>query len=202
MKHIESTLIASGIKQIAGVDEAGRGPCAGPLVVAAVILKDPFAPELSKVRDSKELSEKVREELFDVVIEQALSYSIIDISVAEIDEFGLHKSNLEGMRRAINSLDVVPDYVLTDGYPIAGLAIPNLAVWKGDQVAISISAASILAKVYRDRELIKLDAKYPGYGLAKHKGYITAAHTKALNELGVTDIHRKSFANIAALINK
>jgi len=147
------------------------------------------------------LSEKLRGELFDVVIQQALSYSIIDISVAEIDEFGLHKSNLEGMRRAINSLDVAPDYVLTDGYPIAGLAIPNLAVWKGDQVAISISAASILAKVYRDRELIKLDAKYPGYGLAKHKGYITAAHTKALNELGVSDIHRKSFANIAALIN-
>jgi ribonuclease HII len=202
MKHIESTLIASGIKQIAGVDEAGRGPCAGPLVIAAVILKDPFAEELSKVRDSKELSEKVREELFDVVIEQALSYSIIDISVEEIDKFGLHKSNLEGMRRAINSLDIAPDYVLTDGYPIEGLAIPNLAVWKGDQVAISISAASILAKVYRDRVMIKLDAQYPGYGLAKHKGYITAAHTKALGELGVSEIHRKSFANIAALINK
>ena len=202
MKHIESTLIASGLKQIAGVDEAGRGPCAGPLVIAAVILKDPFAEELSKVRDSKELSEKVREELFDVVIEQALSYSIIDISVEEIDKFGLHKSNLEGMRRAINSLDVAPDYVLTDGYPIEGLAIPNLAVWKGDQVAISISAASILAKVYRDRGLIKLEAQYPGYGLAKHKGYITAAHTKALSELGVSEIHRKSFANIAALINR
>lgn len=198
---IESTLIASGIKQIAGVDEAGRGPCAGPLVVAAVILKDPFAPELSEVRDSKELSEALREKLFDVVIEQALSYSIIEISVEEIDSFGLHKSNLEGMRRAINSLDVVPEYVLTDGYAIEGLAIPNLAVWKGDQVAISISAASILAKVYRDRELVKLDTKYPGYGLAKHKGYITAAHTKALGELGVTEIHRKSFANIAALIN-
>ena len=202
MKHIESTLIASGLKQIAGVDEAGRGPCAGPLVIAAVILKDPFAKELSKVRDSKELSEKVREELFDVVIEEALSYSIIDISVEEIDKFGLHKSNLEGMRRAINSLDVAPDYVLTDGYPIEGLAIPNLAVWKGDQVAISISAASILAKVYRDRVMIKLDAQYPGYGLAKHKGYITAAHTKALNEHGVSEIHRKSFANIAALINR
>jgi ribonuclease HII len=199
--RIESTLIASGIKQIAGVDEAGRGPCAGPLVVAAVILKDPFAPELSEVRDSKELSEALREKLFDVVIEQALSYSIIEISVEEIDSFGLHKSNLEGMRRAINSLEVVPDYVLTDGYVIEGLAIPNLAVWKGDQVAVSISAASILAKVYRDRELVKLDSKYPGYGLAKHKGYITAAHTKALSELGVTDIHRKSFANIAALIN-
>ena len=199
---IESTLIASGIKQIAGVDEAGRGPCAGPLVVAAVILKDPFAPELSEVRDSKELSEALREKLFDVVIEQALSYSIIEISVEEIDSFGLHKSNLEGMRRAINSLEVVPEYVLTDGYVIEGLAIPNLAVWKGDQVAVSISAASILAKVYRDRELVKLDARYPGYGLAKHKGYITAAHTKALGELGVTEIHRKSFANIAALINR
>jgi ribonuclease HII len=202
MKYIESTLIASGIKQIAGVDEAGRGPCAGPLVIAAVILKDPFAKELSKVRDSKELSEKVREELYDVVIDQTLSYSIIDISVEEIDKFGLHKSNLEGMRRAINSLDIAPDYVLTDGYPIEGLAIPNLAVWKGDQVAISISAASILAKVYRDRVMIKLDAKYPGYGLAKHKGYITAAHTKALGELGVSEIHRKSFANIAALMNR
>ena len=202
MKHIESTLIASGIKQIAGVDEAGRGPCAGPLVVAAVILKDPFAPELSEVRDSKELSEALREKLFDVVIEQALSYSIIEISVKEIDSFGLHKSNLEGMRRAINSLELVPEYVLTDGYAIEGLAIPNLAVWKGDQVAVSISAASILAKVYRDREMVKLDSKYPGYGLAKHKGYITSAHTKALGELGVTDIHRKSFANIAALINK
>ena len=202
MKHIESTLIASGIKQIAGVDEVGRGPCAGPLVVAAVILKDPFSPELSEVRDSKELSEALREKLFDVVIEQALSYSIIEISVEEIDNFGLHKSNLEGMRRAINSLEIVPEYVLTDGYAIEGLAIPNLAVWKGDQVAVSISAASILAKVYRDREMVKLDSKYPGYGLAKHKGYITAAHTKALGELGVTEIHRKSFANIAALINK
>jgi ribonuclease HII len=201
MKHIESTLITSGIKRIAGVDEAGRGPCAGPLVIAAVILKDPFALELSEVRDSKELSETMREKLFDVVIEQALSYSIIEISVEEIDSFGLHKSNLEGMRRAINSLEVIPEYVLTDGYAIEGLAIPNLAVWKGDQVAVSISAASILAKVYRDREMVKLDSKYPGYGLAKHKGYITAAHTKALGELGVTDIHRKSFANIAALIN-
>jgi ribonuclease HII len=201
MKHIESTLITSGIKRIAGVDEAGRGPCAGPLVIAAVILKDPFAPELSEVRDSKELSEAMREKLFDVVIEQASSYSIIEISVEEIDSFGLHKSNLEGMRRAINSLEVIPEYVLTDGYAIEGLAIPNLAVWKGDQVAVSISAASILAKVYRDREMVKLDSKYPGYGLAKHKGYITAAHTKALGELGVTEIHRKSFANIAALIN-
>ena len=103
------------------------------------------------------------------------------------------------MRRAIHSLSVVPEYVLTDGYAIAGLAIPNLAVWKGDQVAISISAASILAKVYRDRIMREMEIKYPGYGFARHKGYITAAHTAALSEFGITSIHRKSFANIASL---
>ncbi len=202
MKHIESTLIAAGITKIAGVDEAGRGPCAGPLVVAAVILKDPFAQDLTRVRDSKELSAGLREELFEVIIEQSLSHSIIEITVEEIDGFGLHKSNLEGMRRAINSLSQVPEYVLTDGYVIEGLATPNLAVWKGDQVAVSISAASILAKVYRDREMARLDLEYPGYGFAKHKGYITRDHTRALGELGICNIHRKSFSNIAALINK
>jgi ribonuclease HII len=199
---IEETLLKSGIQKIAGVDEAGRGPCAGPLVVAAVILKDPFAKELSRVKDSKELTAKLREELYDVVIDQALAYSIIEISVEEIDSFGLHKSNLEGMRRAISSLTVLPEYILTDGYAIEGFSIPNLAVWKGDQVAVSISAASILAKVHRDRIMIKLDEQYPGYGLAKHKGYITAAHTKALKEKGVSAIHRKSFANIQACLNQ
>jgi ribonuclease HII len=202
MALIERTLVDAGMRSIAGVDEAGRGPCAGPLVLAAVILKDPFSSALLRVKDSKALSEKVREELFDVIIEESTSYSIIEISVEEIDSFGLHKSNIEGMRRAIGSLEVTPDYVLTDGYAIPGLALPNLAVWKGDQVAISISAASILAKVTRDRIMVQLDRKYPEYGLAKHKGYITAAHTKALNQYGATPIHRTSFANIQALINK
>jgi len=202
MVLIEETLIASGLKNIAGVDEAGRGPCAGPLVVAAVILRDPFAEELSEVRDSKELTEATRDRLYDVVISQAISYSIIEISVAELDALGLHRSNLEGMRRAVAGLAVAPEYVLTDGYPIQGLTIPNLAVWKGDQVAVSISAASILAKVYRDRKMIELDKQYPGYGLAKHKGYITAAHTAALESIGVSKIHRHSFANIEKLINK
>ena len=203
MVGIEASLRASGITRIAGVDEAGRGPCAGPLVVAAVILKDPDAPELARVRDSKALTEKVREELFDVIQSEALSYSIIEISPEEIDRIGLHKSNIEGMRRAIHSLSITPEYVLTDGYAIEGLAIPNLAVWKGDQVALSISAASILAKVYRDRIMREMDAKYPGYGFARHKGYITAAHTSAITRLGVLDIHRKSFANIANhLINR
>lgn len=197
---IEQTLLKAGIKNIAGVDEAGRGPCAGPLVLASVILKDPLSKLLVDVRDSKELSESKREELFDVVIKSSITYSIIEVSVEEIDAIGLHKCNIEGMRRAINSLEITPDYVLTDGYPIPGLTTPNLAVWKGDQVAISISAASILAKVYRDRIMIKLDKEFPNYGLANHKGYITASHTAAIKEFGVLPIHRKSFANIAALL--
>jgi ribonuclease HII len=202
MAFIEETLSAAGITRIAGVDEAGRGPCAGPLVVAAVILKDYLSPALSQVRDSKELSEKVRESLFDVIISEALSYSIIEISVEEIDSFGLHKSNIEGMRRAVSALDIEPQYVLTDGYAIPGLALPNLAVWKGDKVAMCISAASILAKVYRDRKMIELDAQYPEYGLAKHKGYISAGHTAAIAMHGVKAFHRRSFSNIAEFIKQ
>ena len=197
---IESQLLQSGIKYIAGVDEAGRGPCAGPLVVAAVILKDPLSSALKGVKDSKQLTSLQRDQLFELVKSNSLSYSIIEISAEEIDILGLHKCNVEGMRRAINALDTCADYVLTDGYSIPGLTIPNLAIWKGDQVAISISAASILAKVYRDRIMIELDKRYPKYGLANHKGYITASHTAAIKEFGVLPIHRKSFANIAALI--
>ena len=199
--NIESKLRESGINLIAGVDEAGRGPCAGPLVIAAVILKDSSSEALARVRDSKELSEKVREELFPIVKAEALAYSMIEIWPDELDSLGLHKSNLEGMRRAVSSLTVAPEYVLTDGYAIEGIDVPSLTVWKGDQVALSISAASILAKVHRDRIMVELDAKYPGYGLAGHKGYITASHTAALEKLGVTDIHRKSFANIHKLLH-
>ena len=198
---IELTLIKAGIKNIAGVDEAGRGPCAGPLVVACVILKDPLSPDLNDVKDSKELSPQAREDLYKVVVDNSLAYSIIEVSVSEIDSLGLHKCNIEGMRRAINALSIIPEYVLTDGCQIQGLTTPNLAVWKGDQVAISISAASILAKVYRDKIMIELDKEYPNYGLAGHKGYITASHTAAIKEHGVLPIHRKSFANIAAVID-
>jgi ribonuclease HII len=200
MSDIEGALRSTGITYIAGVDEAGRGPCAGPLVVAALILEQPPTPVLDRVKDSKALSPKVREELFGVIIDAAAAYSIIEISPEEIDAHGLHKCNLEGMRRAIHGLAITPDYVLTDGYAIEGLTIPNLAVWKGDQVALSISAASILAKVYRDRIMIEADQRYPEYGFAGHKGYITAAHTAALQAHGVTAIHRKSFSNIAQLL--
>lgn len=200
MKAIEELLQAAGISPIAGVDEAGRGPCAGPLVIAAVILHDPSALELAAVRDSKEISEKKREELFDVIMELAASVCVIRVSVQEIDERGVHAANLDGMRRAVKGLTIEPAYVLTDGYPIQGLAIPNVAVWKGDQVVTAISAASIIAKVTRDREMIELDKKYPQYGFAGHKGYITAAHTAALAEHGPCVEHRRSFSNIAALL--
>lgn len=197
---IESKLLQSGITKIAGVDEAGRGPCAGPLVVSAVILKDPTSSELNGVRDSKELSAPQRDRMYEVILNNSIDYSIIEFSAAEIDLLGLHKCNLEGMRRAVHALKVKPEYILTDGYSIPGMTEPNLAVWKGDQVAISISAASILAKVYRDRIMIELDRKYPNYGLANHKGYITALHTAAIKKYGVLPIHRKSFSNIAEIL--
>ena len=201
MKAIEELLHNAGISPIAGVDEAGRGPCAGPLVIAAVILKDPNAPELSDVRDSKEVSESKREALFDVIMNIAESVSVIVVPPSEIDERGVHAANLDGMRRAVKGLSIEPAYVLTDGYAIEGLAIPNVAVWKGDQVVTAISAASIIAKETRDRMMIELDKEYPQYGFAKHKGYITAAHTKALTEHGPCIEHRKSFSNIAALLH-
>ncbi len=199
-KVIEDRLYAAGISPLAGVDEAGRGACAGPLVVASVILRDSNTSELAKVRDSKELTEKIREELFDVVTEAALSVSVVIISNEEIDSRGVHAANLDGMRRAVQGLDVTPAYVLTDGYAIEGLALPNLAVWKGDQVVTCISAASIIAKVTRDRIMREMDLTYPEYGFISHKGYITKIHTEALAKYGVTPIHRRSFSNIAALL--
>lgn len=199
---IERRLLQSGISLVAGVDEAGRGACAGPMVVAAIILEDVNSTQLSEVRDSKELTPVKRESLFDMILGSAIAHSIIEISALEIDQKGLHRSNIEGMRRAVEALEIRPEYVLTDGYPIPGLALPNLAVWKGDQVALSISAASIIAKVYRDRIMRDLDVIYPGYGFAAHKGYVTASHQSAIAKLGVTEIHRKTYANIAGLLNR
>jgi len=198
---IEAKLISTGFKYIAGVDEAGRGACAGPLVIAAVILDNPLSEKFAEVRDSKELTEKQREQLYPLIIDNSISYAIISVTVSEIDIGGVHKVNTEGMRRAVLGLKSKPEYVLTDGYKIAGLAIPALAVWKGDQVAVSISAASILAKVTRDRIMRELDSEYPNYGMSSHKGYITKKHSAALVKFGVTEIHRKSFANIANLIH-
>ena len=199
---IERTLLSAGINNIAGVDEAGRGPCAGPLVIAAVILPAPTSDTWKEINDSKKLTESKREELFNLITENCVAHCIIEISATEIDSKGLHKCNIEGMRRAIQGLQTSAEYVLTDGYAIPGLEQPNLAVWKGDQVSVTVGAASILAKVYRDRLMTELSLKFPGYGLEQHKGYITAEHTAALKKLGVSEIHRKSFANVAELLNK
>ena len=202
MKVIEQLLFNAGIAPIAGVDEAGRGACAGPLVIACVILRNPFAPELSPVRDSKEIAENKRDAVFDLIYSIAESVSVVIVPAAQVDARGVHAANLDGMRRAVQGLSIEPAYVLTDGYAIAGLGVPNLAVWKGDQVVVSISAASIIAKVTRDRIMREMDAQFPQYGFAEHKGYITAAHANALAEHGPCLEHRTSFANVAALIHK
>jgi len=202
MKVIEALLVNAGISPIAGVDEAGRGACAGPLVIASVVLNDPFAPDLAVVRDSKEIPENKRDAVFDLIHQVAASVSIVIVPASEVDSRGVHAANLDGMRRAVQGLNVEPAYVLTDGYAIEGLGVPNLAVWKGDQVVVSISASSVSAKVTRDRIMRDMDIEFPLYGFAGHKGYITAAHTKALNEHGPCAQHRTSFANVAALIHK
>ena len=202
MKVIEQLLTSAGISPIAGVDEAGRGACAGPLVIASVVLHDPFAPELSIVRDSKEIPENKRDAVFELIHRIAASVSVVIVPASEVDSRGVHAANLDGMRRAVQGLSIEPAYVLTDGYAIEGLGVPNLAVWKGDQVVVSISAASVIAKVTRDRIMREMDLEFPQYGFAGHKGYITAAHTKALNEYGPCAEHRTSFANVAALIHK
>ena len=202
MKVIEQLLTSAGISPIAGVDEAGRGACAGPLVIASVVLNDPFAPELAVVRDSKEIAENKRDAVFELIHQVAASVSVVIVPASEVDSRGVHAANLDGMRRAVQGLAIEPAYVLTDGYAIEGLGLPNLAVWKGDQVVVSISAASVIAKVTRDRIMREMDLEFPQYGFAGHKGYITAAHTKALNEHGPCVQHRRSFANVAALIHK
>ncbi len=202
MKVIEQLLTSAGISPIAGVDEAGRGACAGPLVIASVVLNDPFAPELAVVRDSKEIPESKRDAVFELIHQVAASVSVVIVPASEVDSRGVHAANLDGMRRAVQGLNVEPAYVLTDGYAIEGLGVPNLAVWKGDQVVVSISAASVIAKVTRDRIMREIDVEFPQYGFAGHKGYITAAHTKALNEHGPCAQHRRSFTNVAALIHK
>jgi ribonuclease HII len=202
MKVIEQLLANAGISPIAGVDEAGRGACAGPLVIASVVLNDTFAAELAVVRDSKEIAENKRDAVFDLIHQVAASVSVVIVPASEVDSRGVHAANLDGMRRAVQGLSVEPAYVLTDGYAIEGLGVPNLAVWKGDQVVVSISAASVIAKVTRDRIMREMDLEFPQYGFAGHKGYITAAHTKALTEHGPCAQHRQSFANVAALIHK
>lgn len=188
----ERALTRRGLTPIAGVDEAGRGACAGPLVVAAVVLRR----QITGLDDSKLLTPGVRERLYDQIVRLA-DVGVVVIPPAEIDARGLHRSNVSGMRRAVARLTCDPGYILTDGFPVPGLPAPSLAVWKGDQVAACVAAASIVAKVTRDRMMISLDAEFPSYGFADHKGYVTPGHRLALETNGPCPHHRFSFVTVA-----
>lgn len=193
---LEAALTRRGLGPVAGVDEAGRGCCAGPLVVAACVLGERLHPDLADLDDSKKLTVATRERLYDAVLRRAVATSVVVIDADRIDERGIHRCNLEGMRRAVACLDPTPGFVLTDGFAVDGLGCQSTSVIGGDAVAASIAAASVLAKVTRDRIMVDLDARYPGYGFAAHKGYGTARHARAIEELGPSDIHRMSYANV------
>ncbi|WP_455231046.1 ribonuclease HII [Geopseudomonas aromaticivorans] len=183
---------------VAGVDEVGRGPLCGPVVTAAVIL-DPLRPILG-LNDSKKLSEARREKLFDEIREKALAWCIGRAEVEEIDRLNILQATFLAMQRAVEGLHIQPRLALIDGNRCPKLAVPSAPVIQGDGKVPAIAAASILAKVSRDREMAELDALYPGYGLAGHKGYPTAVHLEALRRLGPTPIHRRSFAPVRALL--
>lgn len=181
-------------KRIAGVDEVGRGPLCGPVVTAAVIL-DPLQP-IAGLNDSKKLTEKKREALYLEIQEKALAWCIGRAEVEEIDRLNILQATMLAMQRAVAGLSIIPELALIDGNRCPQLAMPSEAIVQGDGLVPEISAASILAKVSRDREMAVLDEQYPGYGIAKHKGYPTPAHLKALQELGPTPIYRRSFAPV------
>ncbi|WP_396892052.1 ribonuclease HII [[Mycobacterium] wendilense] len=199
MRTLESALYRSGLGPVAGVDEVGRGACAGPLVVAACVLGPNRRESLSLLDDSKKLTEKQREELFPLIRRYALAFHVVFIDSTEVDRRGVHVANIEGMRRAVAGLAVRPGYVLSDGFRVPGLPVPSLPVVGGDAAAACIAAASVLAKVSRDRLMVEMDSEYPGYGFAEHKGYSTPAHSAALAALGPSRQHRYSFINVRRL---
>ena len=192
----ERALRRHGIEVVAGVDEAGRGACAGPLVAGAAILPAGRAGIVPGLADSKLLTEKARERCYTQIVRRAVAWSVVIIEHDECDRLGMHVANIEALRRAVALLDVRPEYVLTDGFPVDGLGTPGLAVWKGDRVAACIAAGSVLAKVTRDRIMVGLDADWPAYDFKTHKGYITEVHTAALTEYGPSPIHRMRFINV------
>lgn len=192
----ERALRRVGLDPVAGVDEAGRGACAGPLVAAAVVLPDGRRGQVPGLADSKLLTPRARERAYAEVLRRALSWSVVVIESDECDRLGMHVANVEALRRSLARLDVRPSYVLTDGFPVDGLEVPGLAMWKGDRVAACIAAASVIAKVTRDRIMTGLHEVYPVYDFVTHKGYVTASHTSALREHGPCRIHRRRFVNV------
>jgi ribonuclease HII len=192
----ESALGRAGFPLVAGADEAGRGACAGPLVVAACILPPGRRGRIEGLDDSKLLTAPVREHLYRQIVRRAVAYSIVVVSSAEIDAYGVHVANLAGMRRALGTLVPAADYALTDGFAVRGLGIPSTAVWKGDATVGCIAAASILAKVTRDAIMARLHEQWPQYGFAGHKGYVTASHAAALDAWGPCPQHRRRYVNV------
>jgi len=192
----EAVLGRAGFGPVAGIDEAGRGACAGPLVVAAVVLDSASIRRMPGLADSKLLTPQAREEAYAEILRRAVDWHVVVIGVDQIDAVGLHVCNISGMRRAFAGLRCTPGYVLTDGFPVRGLGIPGLAVWKGDRVTASVAAASVLAKVSRDRMMKDLHERYPLYGFDRHKGYVTDEHVRALAEHGPSPVHRYSFVNV------
>jgi len=193
---LQTTLHRHGLGPVAGVDEAGRGACAGPLVVAACVLRPGDAKRLEGLTDSKLLTPAAREEYFALITRWAADSCVVVIPADEVDRRGVHIANIEGMRRAVAGLAGPPGYVLTDGFAVRGFGRPSLAVPKGDQVAACVAAASVLAKVTRDRIMVALDAELPQYRFAEHKGYCTPIHDAALLEHGPSPVHRYSFVNV------
>lgn len=202
LRALEGALYRCGLGPVAGVDEAGRGACAGPLVVAACVLGRRAHPLLAGLDDSKKLTERAREELFPLITRLAQDCAVVQVPAAEVDRLGVHAANIEGMRRAVAALGRRPGYVLTDGFRVPGLAAPSLPVIGGDASAACVAAASVLAKVTRDRVMAGLAPRYPGYGFEVHKGYATAAHQRALDRLGPSEVHRRSYANVARAVPK
>jgi ribonuclease HII len=192
----ERALAKRGLTPVAGVDEAGRGACAGPLVVAAAVLRPGKRGEIPGLADSKLLTPLARERVYAQVVRRAAAYAVVVIPASDVDRIGLHVSNVMGMRRALASLSVRPGYVLSDGFPVPGLDVPGLAVWKGDRVAACIAAASVLAKVTRDRLMVAMHDTWPWYEFASHKGYVTPEHQSALAMHGPCPEHRRSYVNV------
>jgi ribonuclease HII len=192
----ERALHRHGLAPVAGADEAGRGACAGPLVVGAAILPEGKRGIVPGLADSKLLTPAARERVYAEVVKRAAAWSVVVIPPADVDRYGLHRMNVAAMRRALAALEMTPGYVLTDGFPVAGLGVPGLAVWKGDRVAACIAAASVIAKVTRDRMMVEMHGRFPAYDFASHKGYVTPEHNAALVEHGPCIEHRNSYVNV------
>jgi ribonuclease HII len=193
----ERALRRAGLDPVAGADEAGRGACAGPLVAAAVILSDAKSRQIPGLNDSKLLTALQRERLYAEITRKAVAWSVVSLEPGECDALGMHVANVMALRMALLRLEVPPTYVLTDGFAVDGLGTPGLAVWKGDRVAACVAAASIIAKVTRDRVMCELDRLYPQYAFAEHKGYCTPLHQERLDAYGPSPTHRMRFVNVS-----